>query len=217
MMAPAKDRKVSTGDRRMAQRDALVAAAERRIAENGSENLRARDLAQDIGVALGAIYNIVSDLNEITFLVAARTLTRLDDALVAAGEEAAGGEPADQLVAIALAYFAFARSDTMLWREIFMMRSDSKRALPTWMADERKHMFRHILRPLETLMPDAQPDSRRLFAHTLFTATHGSSSSASNSAFSRSRRRRSKPSSRCSCAPSAVAWKARPERHSDQV
>ncbi len=173
MTPKLKDRKPSLDERRAAQREALVLAAERRIAESGSENLRARDLAQDIGVALGAIYNIVSDLNEITFLVAARTLARLDDALTAAEQQAADGEPADQLVAIALAYFTFASSETMLWREIFMMRSTSKVALPEWMSEERQHMFRHILRPLETLLPHARPDSRRLFAHTLFTATHG--------------------------------------------
>ncbi len=84
-----------------------------------------------------------------------------------------GRNAADELVAIALAYYAFARSDTRLWREIFTLRSSNDRALPEWMAGERKHMFRHILRPLETLMPAAEPDARQLFAHTLFTATHG--------------------------------------------
>jgi AcrR family transcriptional regulator len=175
-MTPQPDsRKPTLDERRATQREALIDAAERRIAEGGAAGLRARDLAQDIGVALGAIYNLVSDLDEIVFLVAGRTLMRLDRALTAAADEAAahGRAPADELVAIAIAYFAFARSNTALWRETFTLRSSSERPLPDWMAGERKHMFRHILRPLASLLPDADPDARQLFAHTLFTASHG--------------------------------------------
>ena len=94
--------------RREAQRIALIDAAEQRIARDGLAGVKARDLAQDVGVALGAIYNLVADLDELMLRVASRTLARLDQAL----EQAAmpSGEPTacDRLVAIALAYRTFA-------------------------------------------------------------------------------------------------------------
>ena len=47
----------SRTDRRKAKlKDALVAAAEARIIANGFSELRARDLAQDVGCSVGAAY-----------------------------------------------------------------------------------------------------------------------------------------------------------------
>jgi len=169
----AKPTRTST-DRRAAQLDALILAAEQRIAAEGASRLRARDLAQDIGVALGAIYNIVTDLDELAALVAGRTLKRLDETLEAAALAAAAqGEPADRLVAVARAYLGFARGETNLWRSVFELRSTAGRDLPGWMANERRRMFRHIVEPLNDLMPRRSERERELFAHTLFTATHG--------------------------------------------
>jgi AcrR family transcriptional regulator len=99
-------------ERRAEQRTALVAAAERRIAADGTAGLRARDLAQDIGVALGAIYNLVADMDELVLLVAGQTLGRLDDALSAAAEAAAAAQAQDRLKAVARAYLGFARAHT---------------------------------------------------------------------------------------------------------
>jgi AcrR family transcriptional regulator len=160
-----------SAERRAEQRERLIDAAERRIAESGADALRARDLAQDIGVALGAIYNLVADLNELHLLVARRTMARLDAALEAAGRIRAGA-PAMRLKAIAAAYLGFARDEARLWRDMFEAGRVAPEEVPVWLAEQQR-LLRHIMQPLEALTPRWRPDDRRIFAHTLFTATHG--------------------------------------------
>ena len=82
-------------ERRERQREALILAAEARLAANGIGGLKARDLAADIGVAVGALYNLVKDLDELVLLVSARTLARLHTVLNEATRAATeAGSPA---------------------------------------------------------------------------------------------------------------------------
>src|SRR5262249_10067582 len=60
--------------RRRKLRDALIAAAERTIEADGLRGLRARDLALRVGCAVGAIYNVFADLDDLVFAVNALTL-----------------------------------------------------------------------------------------------------------------------------------------------
>ncbi|MGL4324304.1 MAG: TetR/AcrR family transcriptional regulator [Beijerinckiaceae bacterium] len=159
--------------RREAQRIALIDAAEQRIARDGLAGVKARDLAQDIGVALGAIYNLVADLDELMLRVASRTLARLDRALEQAAMPAGMPTACDRLVAIALAYRSFATAHTHLWRSLFEYRMQADRPLPEWAVIDQMHLFRHILEPLAALMPDAPEAERQTMASTLFSAVHG--------------------------------------------
>src|SRR5262252_7843764 len=102
----------ATDQRRARLRDALVTAAEAAIAEQGLDALRARSLAEEAGCAVGAIYNVVEDLDDLVLLVNARTLEALERDLSAADR---AGEPAQEpnaaiarLVRMALAYLDFA-------------------------------------------------------------------------------------------------------------
>lgn len=159
--------------RRETQRTALIDAAERRIARDGLASVKARDLAQDVGVALGAIYNLVSDLDELMLRVASRTLARLDAALDAAAARSAQDDACGRLVAIALAYRAFASDNLHLWRSLFEYRMASDKDLPEWAVIDQMHLFRHILAPLALLMRDAGEGERQTMASTLFSAVHG--------------------------------------------
>ncbi|KRE14498.1 transcriptional regulator [Bosea sp. Root483D1] len=166
----------TTAARRERQRIQLIDAAERAIAERGLAGLKARELAQEIGCALGAIYNLVADMDELVLRVGSRTLTRLDAALSAAeGKDApaSAGEAADRLVAVALAYCAFARDNLQLWRVLFEHRMTEGAIVPDWAVSEQMTMFRHILEPLSVLVPDRAEPERMLMSRTLFSAVHG--------------------------------------------
>src|SRR6195256_6434851 len=96
-----------TLERREKLRDALILAAEKSIAAKGLAGLKTRDLAREIGVANGAVYNLVEDMDELILRVGSRTLARLDAALTAA--EADGpAAPRETLIRIAVAYCDFA-------------------------------------------------------------------------------------------------------------
>jgi AcrR family transcriptional regulator len=158
--------------RRAEQREALLNLAERTMAAEGPAKLHARALAQELGIALGAIYNLVDDLDELVLLVIERTLHRLDGELEAASLEVAGQQPATRLQAMAVAYCRFARDNPRLWRAAFDYHSPTGRIMPGIDAQQTR-MFRHILEPLDALLPAQSLEERLMFAQTLFTATHG--------------------------------------------
>jgi AcrR family transcriptional regulator len=54
----------NTMARREIQREALIDAAEAAIARGGLAGLKARDIAREAGCAVGAIYNLVEDMDE---------------------------------------------------------------------------------------------------------------------------------------------------------
>src|ERR1700683_3000969 len=64
--------------RRAALREALAASAQRIIGERGYQALRARDVARDVGCALGAIYSVFADLDALILAVKERTLDLLE-------------------------------------------------------------------------------------------------------------------------------------------
>src|SRR3954471_1700607 len=75
---------MDTAARREQLKEALAAAAARTIAKEGVGGLKARALADEVGCAVGAIYNVVADLDELTLLANSQTLAALEKALTAA-------------------------------------------------------------------------------------------------------------------------------------
>ncbi len=162
-----------TGERRKSQRLALIDAAERTINQDGVGALKARDLADEIGVAVGSLYNLAKDLDTIVLEVASRTLARLDAEIAAVGEATSSLPPADRLVVIAIAYRRFASANRPAWRSLFVRRADAESGLPEWAVAERSQLFRHVFDPLAVLIPGASEDACRELAVTLFSAIHG--------------------------------------------
>jgi AcrR family transcriptional regulator len=159
-------------ERRARQRDALIEAAERAMAAKGLAGLKTRDLAQEIGVANGAVYNLVADVDELVLMVGSRTLARLDAALSEA-ESSGPPAPAETLVRIAIAYCDFAAANLELWRALFEHRMAPDKALPDWAVSDQMHLFRHIHQPLAVLFPQRKTDQISVTARSLFSAVHG--------------------------------------------
>ena len=60
-------------ERRKGLREDLIKIEEATIAREGLSGLKARGLATEAGCALGAIYNVFGDLNDLVLAVNART------------------------------------------------------------------------------------------------------------------------------------------------
>jgi AcrR family transcriptional regulator len=161
-----------TLERRAILRESLILAAERRIAAGGLAGLKTRDLARDISVANGAVYNLVEDVDELILRVGSRTLARLDASLVAA-ESAGPSSPRETLVRIAVAYCDFAAENPELWRALFEHRMAAGKPVPEWAISEQMDLFRHIYRPLAELFPKRAPAELGVTARSLFSAVHG--------------------------------------------
>lgn len=166
---------MTVADRRQSLREALVGAAEQAITAEGLGGVRARDLAKQVGCALGAIYNVFADLDELILAVNARTLAALEEKLNAA--PVAGSSEREQaaahLVALALAYTDFAAASPLRWRAVFEHRLPRGRDVPEWFVGEQARLFDYVNAPLQALRPGLAPAERALLARSLFSAVHG--------------------------------------------
>jgi AcrR family transcriptional regulator len=159
-------------ERRAKLREALIEAAERAIAAKGLAGLRTRDLADEIGIANGGVYNLVEDLDELILRVGSRTLARLDASLSLA-EISGPATPREMLVRIAVAYCDFASDNLELWRALFEHRMQPGKEVPDWAISEQMDLFRHIYRPLALLFPQRTHEQLGITARSLFSAVHG--------------------------------------------
>jgi AcrR family transcriptional regulator len=167
---------VKQADRYTALREQLIDAAERTIAEKGLAAVKARDLAREVGCAVGTIYNVFEHLDELVLCVGSRTLAMLEAALGAVPSPSRHGS-ADEAVAdmlrLALAYFDFAAKHMVRWRALFEHRMSEARPLPEWFVEQQHRLFAQLERPLEALLPELDRNARRILARTVFSAVHG--------------------------------------------
>lgn len=171
---------MTANDRRQKLRTTLLDCAERIVAARGLPALKARDLAQEAGCALGAIYNVFPDLDTLILEVNLRTLAVFETYIERARSERRDrGAPAQtetaisDLIALGLTYLAFATDHPMRWRALFQHRLEDDRQAPDWYVSEQTRLFSYIEQPLGALCGEFSIDERRLMARTLFSATHG--------------------------------------------
>ena len=155
------------------QRERLIGCAEVAIAESGLAGLRARELARCGGFSLGAIYNLVEDLDELTLLVGQRTMAKLDAALERAEGQGDDNDLGAQLIAWARAYAGFAAEHHELWRALFEFRMARPRDFPDWFATAQMRLFARIEARLAPLVPSLDAESLKARARALFAAVHG--------------------------------------------
>ena len=164
-------------ERRLRLREALLAAAAAMIRAQGLGGLKARELAQAAGCAVGAIYNVFPDLDSLVLAVNAGTLDRIDATIERAGREGdrteGPGRATERLVALGDAYLAFAAAEPHLWRALFEHRLPPGTDIPVWYREQQARLFAHLDAPLAVLMPAAGEAERRETARVLFSAVHG--------------------------------------------
>src|SRR3954463_10249226 len=130
-----------TTARRDELREALLAAVERRVVVEGYRALRARDLAGEVGCAVGAIYNVFPDLDALIFAAKGRALDLLDRELATAVDAVGAALRPDpvvatgELLALAQAYLRFAIAHAPLWRMLFEHRPPAGTDVPAWYSD----------------------------------------------------------------------------------
>ena len=159
-------------ERRKVLREDLVKIAEATIAQSGLSSLRARDLAAEAGCAVGAIYNVFGDLNDLVLAVNARTFHALG-AEVAAALADAEQTPTDQLIVMAQAYHHFAGRHHNLWRALFDIERAEGETAPDWYLAEMGQLFTFIHDPLAALNPDTGAEELILLTKALFSSVHG--------------------------------------------
>jgi AcrR family transcriptional regulator len=149
----------------------LIAAAKTRIESSGLAILRARDVTEDAGCALGALYNVFEDLDGLILEVNAQTLAVLDADVEAATTGA--GDAGQRLRYLGQRYLAFALAHEKLWRALFELRLANERPLPDWILANQAKLLSHIAKPLAQLQPELNEQELMIRTRTMFAAVHG--------------------------------------------
>lgn len=152
-------------------KERLIAAAYELVEAHGLKSLRARDIAEKAGCALGGLYTVFPDLDALVLHVHSRTLRAMDIALrqsVPASASVRG-----TFKHLALGYLRFARENYNLWSALFEHRLPEGARMPEWLQAEQAFLIRLIAVPLASAMPDASEEELVLRARTLFGAVHG--------------------------------------------
>lgn len=163
-----------TGRREMKREDLkarLIEAARNRIIADGLGSLRARDITQDAGCALGGLYTAFRDLDELVLHVNSSTLEMLENQLTEM--LAAETDPAVQLRILARGYLKFALENRNLWKALFDHQLPEGVIPPDWHLERHMFLIQFIARPLARLNPDTPDEDRQIRALTLFSAVHG--------------------------------------------
>jgi AcrR family transcriptional regulator len=169
-MEDAQRSVATTAARRADLRERLLAAGRAAIEAGGLHNLKARDLAAAAGCAVGAIYTVFADLDELILAIGAGTLAALERSLEP--PPGAAPTPEEELLRLARGYLTFARGNQKLWRTLFEHRLGG-RAVPAWFLEDQNRLFALIEAPLARLLPGEPAESRARLARTLFSAVHG--------------------------------------------
>lgn len=159
--------------RREELRSRLIDIAERRIAAEGMGAIKARDLAREAECAVGAIYNVFDELEDIVIAVNGRTFQRLGLVVASSIADGQGATPTDQLIAMSQAYLKFASSHPNLWRSLFDLKMSADAPVPEWYLKELGRLFGFISAPLQELFPKADDAEIDLLTRTLFSSVHG--------------------------------------------
>ncbi len=106
-----------------------VTAARAAVGEGGLPALNARRIAAEIGCAVGSLYNLFVDLDDLILHVSA---TVLDDMGADLFGPALPEAPEAALVEVARRYIRFARSKGPLWAMVFEHRPLHERPTPEW-------------------------------------------------------------------------------------
>jgi len=149
----------------------LIEAARNRIAADGLSNLRARDVTQDVGCALGGLYTVFADLDDLVIHVNSATLKGLEASLTLA--EVKDHTPTDRLRNRAGVCRSYAVPRLKLWRASCDLRPPNARPSPEWHREEHRFRMGVIAEPLAELQPNMSETARAIRARTLFGAVHG--------------------------------------------
>ena len=151
----------------------LIDIAEERITKGGISAVRARDLAREAECAVGAIYNVFGDMNDLIMAVNARTFKRVGAHVSAAVAAEPEGHPVNTLITMSHAYLHFARDNTPAWRTLFDLEVSTEEAVPGWYLDELQKVFALIAAPLVRIFPEMSDDDVNLMTRGLFSSVHG--------------------------------------------
>ena len=145
----------------------LIQAAIGIVRKEGYSGLNVRKTASLAGCAIGMVYKVFDNMDELAMHVNAATLDKLN---VELSRPRASSSPREAVRELADRYIAFSRENFHLWSMLFEHRMES--ALPGWFQHKIAQNFSHVER---AMAPLTKADSAAAAGHAkvVWAALHG--------------------------------------------
>ncbi len=152
-------------------KERALVAAEKIVAEQGSEALSTRKIAACIGYTAGSLYLVFDNLDDLILQLNARTLTRLYQDLCATARQATS--PEQTILALGMTYYGFACRHANLWRLLFEHHLPDDQPLPDWFRGRVAELFSLVEEQLKRMSPGSERKEIARSARALWGGVHG--------------------------------------------
>jgi AcrR family transcriptional regulator len=119
----------------------VLDAAETIVAAEGYAGLSARKVASAAGCAVGTIYLLFKNIDDLVLQINGRTMDRFYDYLRTRYPENPQKAPEKALIALARAFIAYAQAETPRWNMLFEDTMAKGEVAPEWYLRKRARVF----------------------------------------------------------------------------
>ncbi|MCI5143054.1 MAG: TetR/AcrR family transcriptional regulator [Candidatus Electrothrix sp. ATG1] len=151
-------------------RATVIEVATAMVREHGSTSLSIRKIAKQIGCAVGTIYNVFANLDEIVLTMNGATLSALQSRLLADIDQEEDALAA--LIGLGQSYVAFCRENYHLWSLLLEHKLAPGSTLPEWYQQQVDDLFLLVTGMAAPLVDDDKERAERA-ARVLWAGLHG--------------------------------------------
>ena len=156
-------------------REKLILATIERLAASGTSGVRARDLASEVGCAVGTIYNLVGDLDNLILMACARTLEEYRIFVTNHFQEQRlnGATNLQLLEALGASYVDFSSLHRLRWRAAFEVSYEEDSFFQEIFVTSQRQLLRLITDVLAEINPDIDEKELANIGRALWASVHG--------------------------------------------
>lgn len=152
-----------------------ISSAYKIIKNEGHGGLTARKVAADIGYAVGTIYTLFENLDELSLRVKVLILEELYEEI---SHTPTGNNPESDLLKLVEVYFAHTAKNENLWKSIFERHDSADGELPDWYLVFVAKPFSVVEQAMQPLFDDNNKEDAQKAARVLWSGIHGIASLA---------------------------------------
>ena len=161
--------------RREEKKEKLIIATLEELEVSGLAGIRARDLAKKVGCAVGTIYNLVGDLDDLILLACARTLQEYEVFVITRFEEAnkQGATNIELLETMSASYVDFATAHKCRWQAAFEVSYTESSHFYKIYTESQRQLLNLIVNVLAQIDPSADHRELAAIGRALWASVHG--------------------------------------------
>lgn len=160
-------------ERRAALREKLIEIAYEKIGADGLHSVTARYLSGEAGCALGAIYNMFEDMNELFMAVNLRSFTALGAQVKSGLAPLNDPNPHEELNAMAQQYISYAMENTRHWLAMFEIEMTADSSAPEHYQQALDSLLQIISVSMAKVYPEKPQAEIQMITRTVFSSIHG--------------------------------------------